>query len=271
MHSVARAVKTGGLAGTRIRLPWPRLNKAVDLRTKELLVIGGAPGSGKSTLAVALTAALRDVSVYYIVQDSPASVLARITANVLRVPTGMAHHLLQQRDPMTMRKLAQEIPPERLLVSSGSHSVSLIEEKLDAYTEWAGRCPEVVILDNLVDTKSEKGTSAENIFYADVLLRLKQVAISRDVLIVVLHHVTRSNREGEHDMGRAPIRMKDLLFAGEREARHVWGVYNNGANVINVQILKQQDGHADPTGSMRIPFSWDPEYSSIVELGSIDG
>ena len=258
-----------GLAGTRIRLPWPRMNKAVDLRTRELLVVGGAPGSGKSTLAVALAVALRDVSVLYIVQDSPGSVLARITANALRVPTGMSHHLLQQKDPQTIRKLNEQVPPQRLMVSSGSHSIRLIEEKLSAYVEWAGRAPEVVVLDNLVDTKSERGTSAENVFYADVLLSLKQMAIEHDCLVVVLHHVTRAGRDGEHDMGRQPIKMKDLLFAGEREARHVWGVYNNGSNVINVQILKQQDGLADPTGTLRIPFSWDPEYSSIVELGEI--
>lgn len=270
MHSVARAVKSGSLAGTRVRLPFPRLNRAVDLRTRELLVVGGAPGSGKSTLAVALAVKLAEPTLY-IVQDSPASVLARIAANVLRIPTSMAHHMLTEKDPATLNQLATKVGPERLMITSGAHTVGLIKEKLDAYHEWAGGPPSVVVLDNLVDTRSEKGTAAENIFYADVLLSLKQVAIETDCLFVVLHHVTRAGRDGEHDMGRQPIKMRDLLFAGEREARHVWGVYNNGKNVMQVQILKQQDGMADPLGSVRIPFAWDPAYSSLTELGDVSG
>jgi hypothetical protein len=271
MHSIARAVRKGSLTGERIRLPFPRLNRAVDLRTKELLVVGGAPGSGKSTLAVALAVKKpSDVSMLYVVQDSPGSVLARIASNYLHTPTYQTHKLLKDQDPGILNRLTA-LDPASLMLTSGAHSVELITEKLEAYIEWAGRAPHVVVIDNLVDMVSDRGTAAENVFYADVLLRLKQLAIKHDCLFMVLHHVTRAGRDGDHDMGRQPIRMKDLLFAGEREARHVWGVFNNGKNVINVQILKQQDGQADPTGSIRIPFSWDPTYSAMVELGAVHG
>jgi hypothetical protein len=53
--------------------------------------------------------------------------------------------------------------------------------------------------------------------------------------------------------------MKDLLFAGEREARHVWGVYRPRTNLLHVSVLKNQDGRADPGGGLYVPLDWQPE------------
>lgn len=265
MHSLARAARSGSLAGTRLRLPFPQLNHHVDLRTKEIAVIAGAPGSGKSTLAISLTLGLR-VPVMYVVQDSPASVMARFASNYLRVPVTRAHQLLQSRDAAAIERVEQLATPDRLVISGGAHSLKDIEEEMLAYTEWYGRGPMVVVLDNLVDTKSEKASSMEVNFYSDILLNLKQMAIRHDACFLVLHHVSRGGDGSERDMGRAPLKLHDLLFAGEREARHVWGVYNNGRNVLTTQILKQQDGRADPIGGHRIHLSWDPEYSLLTEI-----
>lgn len=268
MHSLARAARTGGLSGEKLRLPYPRLNKAVDLRTREISVVAAAPGGGKSTLAVNIAAKI-DTSVLYIVQDTPASIMARFAAVMLNRPVNMTHRLLQIQDPTLLDELRDHPRSEELLITAGAHSISLIEEKIKAYEEWAGEAPKLIILDNLVDTKSDKGSAAENVFYADVLLRLKQLAIEKNCHFMVLHHVKRSGNDSERDMGRSPMRMKDLLFAGDRESRHVWGVYNNGKNVITLQILKQQDGAADPLGGHRIPYSWDPAYSTLTEIGVI--
>lgn len=268
MHSLSRAVGTGSLAGDPLKLPFPRLDKLTNLRTKEISVVAAAPGGGKSTLAVALATKMDD-SVLYIVQDSPASVMARLASNLFSMPVQSAQRMLAERDPSLIERLEAHPRHDRLLITSGAHTVGLIRDKIVAYIEWEGRAPKLIILDNLVDTKSEKGGSAENTFYADVLLNLKQLAIEFDCHVMVLHHVKRSGNDSERDMGREPLRMKDLLFAGDREARHVWGIYNNGSNVMTVQILKQQDGLADPLGHIRIPFSWDPAYSRLVELGVI--
>ena len=256
------------MSGSPIKLPYPRLAKLTDLRTKEISVVAAAPGGGKSTLAVNLAVKMEG-SCIYIVQDSPASVMARMASVMLHTPVQQAQRRLHERDPGLVKDFLAHPRHDRLLITSGAHTVPLIEDKLTAFTEWEGKSPDLLILDNLVDTQSEKGGSAENVFYADVLLKLKQLAINHDTHIMVLHHVKKSGNDSERDMGREPMRLKDLLFAGDREARHVWGIYNNGSNVMTVQVLKQQDGMADPLGHMRIPFSWDPAYARLVELGVI--
>jgi hypothetical protein len=78
--------------------------------------------------------------------------------------------------------------------------------------------------------------------------------------VIVLHHVTK----GDHADGRSGISMNSLLYAGEREARHIWGVYNDGADTLQVQVLKQQDGPADPGGKLEIPLRWTPRLGSLM-------
>ena len=81
--------------------------------------------------------------------------------------------------------------------------------------------------------------------------------------VIALHHVTRGGNAGHAD-GRSGIQMNTLLHAGEREARHVWGVYNDGEGTITVQVLKQQDGPADPDGHLEIPLRWTPRLGSLM-------
>ena len=61
------------------------------------------------------------------------------------------------------------------------------------------------------------------------------------------------------------ITMADLLHGGEREARHVWGVYHDeDATEMSVQVLKQQDGPAKPNGELEIVLSWIPEIGHLI-------
>ena len=226
-------------------------------------MVAGGPGAGKSTLAVQFAVRSRS-RVLYVAQDTPTSVLARIASLVAGIPVAEAARSLTDGDELLFRAL-EGIPPEKLVLSGGSHTVEDVRAEIEAYREWVGEVPDLVVIDNLVDMVSSLATAAETRFYADVLLKLKQVAINLDVAIMVLHHVTRSGENSEHGLGRSPITMKDLLFAGEREARHVWGVYNNGRDMMIVQVLKQQDGPADPYGTMRYYLRWDPERSSLYE------
>ena len=62
--------------------------------------------------------------------------------------------------------------------------------------------------------------------------------------------------------------MTDLLYSGEREAEHVLGIYHDQQKtVLNIQILKQRDGEADPEGEMEVRLRWHPSMGRLAAWG----
>jgi hypothetical protein len=253
LQTLARALKGWAGKGRPIGIPFKGLADIVDFRTGDLAVLAGAPGGGKSL--VALNWAWRSPdAILYLAQDSPRSVLKRLTALALHKRVHEIHEEDAEYWADRVRALGKR---QELVVATGAHSVADVESKINALTEWLMEPPTLVMIDNLFDMRSEGNSYMDTGFYADLLPSLKQLAIERDVGMVLLHHVTRGD---EHGLGTEPLRMKDLLFAGEREARHVWGVYKeNGNRAINMQVLKNQDGEADPGGNLKIRLDWTPE------------
>jgi len=265
MKPLSRAIDMPTAVGERIPLPWRGLDQTINLRTKDLVVIGGAPGGGKSTVAANLAVTV-GVPVLYCAQDSPGSILSRMTAIALGEKTAdiqrrLTNHMTR---PATVEKMKNQNPT--LIVSSGSVQVEQIRQMCLALHEWLGRTPPIIIIDNLIDLIVPGKTHHDLSFYSESLPELKRLALEMDSCVIALHHVTRGGAT-EHGRGQTPLTMNDLLYAGEREARHVWGVYNNGDSQITVQILKQQDGPASPGGGMRIPLRWYPEMGKLASEG----
>jgi hypothetical protein len=267
MRTLARAISHPEAVGRQIRLPWKSLSQIVALHTKELVVIAGAPSGGKSTVAINLAMNV-DYPVLYFAQDNPSSVLARMVAVGQKMKVRDAFAELNQEDKRRSLSAALERMRPTLLIQERASNIELIEGNIIALKEWLGGPPAMMILDNTIDTLVPGYTHMDNGFYATLLPELKQMAIRHDLAVVVLHHVTRGrrDRDDQHAMGRGQMTMNDLLFAGEREARHVWGVYNDGYGTINVQILKQQDGPADPEGLMEVPLRWYPEIGVVNSI-----
>ena len=249
--------------GRKIEIPFRQVAELVDFRTGDLAVLAGAPGGGKSLLATNWAWRSND-PILYIAQDSPNSVRARLVALALDetyddiIDEDQRDHWTTKVEPVV-----QGERPE-LIVVAGAHTVDMIEEQIIALTEWLMVSPKLIIIDNMMDLRA--GTAAtENAFYGEVLPALKQMAIKKDVGIMLLHHVTRSGDAGKkHGQGTSRLRMTDLLFAGEREARHVWATYQGwGKRELWVQILKQQDGQAEPGGWLEERLDWDVEKGRL--------
>lgn len=244
-------------------MPWPALQRLVNLNTRELTIIAGAPGSGKSTFAVNF-AVKADLPVLYLTQDSPASVFSRMAALILNEPTE-AIKKKQQQGGLVRQSLVDAVNkrmPKHLIVAPGRRDLGDIDRHIIATTEWLGAPPHVVVIDNLIDLDMEGNHHQETGFYAKALTGLKALANTRDVNIMALHHVLKS---GDKGLGTMKLTMGDLLHGGEREARHVLGVYHNhDATEMRIQILKAQDGPADPQGELEVILAWQPEYGSLV-------
>lgn len=245
-------------------MPWPSLNKHLNLATQELSIVAGAPGSGKSTWAINFALRAR-VPVLYLTQDSPASVFVRMAALTLDSPTALIRQRLQEGGMVadSVRAQVRQAMPADLVVDGGRRTIAEIGHRIVAMQEVWGHSPHVVVVDNLIDLDVEGKHHQETGFYAEALTKLKATALHYDVNIMALHHVLKS---GEKGLGTQPITMGDLLHGGEREARHVLGIYHEeDQRRMWVQILKAQDGRASPEGNFKIPLRWLPEMGSLVE------
>jgi KaiC/GvpD/RAD55 family RecA-like ATPase len=254
-----------GAVGKRLPLPWRGLSDVVKMHTKEVVIVAGAPGGGKSTFSVNLAMNV-DYPVLYLAQDTPASVIGRMTALATGVDVTTAQRNLRQRDMLEEISIKLEAARPHLILERKPVSVERLKHLVEALTEWLGEAPPLIIIDNLIDLLVPGSTHGEMQFYTTAIPQIKHIANEYGTCIMMLHHVTRSGDSRESGRGTAPLKMNDLLFAGEREARHVWGVYNNGEDTMNVQILKQQDGAADPDGNIEVPLRWYPSLGKLTEL-----
>ena len=266
MQTLSRAIRSPDAVGKRIPLPWLGLNRLVRLHTKELVILAGAPGGGKSTLSVNLAMAL-DVPTLYFAQDSPASVISRMAALATGNETAAMHDAIASAEERVILAARLKDTRPTLVFHRGAVTTERVKDSALALTEWLGHAPPLVILDNLIDMVSPGSNPSETAFYATILPELKQMANELNMCIMVLHHVTRGGGN-QHGRGHQPIALNDLLFAGEREARHVWGLYNDGVDTIKLQVLKQQDGPADPDGGMEVALRWYPKLGKLATIGS---
>ncbi len=261
MQTLARAVVAKTAIGEKLVLPYKSMNDAIQFRTRDLTILAGAPGGGKSTVAVNLAMKM-EYSCLYLAQDSPASVLSRMTSLVTQDDIGKTADALTTDKKYAIAKRLENVRPT-LVFERGAVTIDGIELRLEALAEWLGEPPKLVFIDNLIDLIVEGTTHADTSFYSKALPALKRMANKYNCAVIALHHVTKGTGTTQAT-GRQGIQMNQLLHAGERESRHVWGVYNDGEGTINVQILKQQDGPAEPDGSMEIPLRWTPRMGSLM-------
>lgn len=266
MKSIARILAEKGTVGEPIPMPWPRLDRELKLHTKELAIVAGAPGAGKSVFALNLAVNMRD-DVLYLAQDSAPSVNARAVALAAGGEIAWAYDMLRSdTDRLQLQQDMSSALPH-LIVNAGALSVGGIEARLVALTEILGHAPKLVIIDNLIDLIVDGHVHTDTGFYAAALNPLKQMAIKHDTCIMALHHVTRKGGESgtnPHGLGTRPLKMTDLLYSGERESEHVIGVYHDPKkDKLNIQILKQRDGAADPEGGLRVPVTWHPSLGRL--------
>ena len=267
MKSLTQAVQEDGAVGDTLPMPFHTLNEVVTLRTQELIVVAGGPGGGKSTLAVNLAHAV-DFPVLYIAQDSAASVISRLVALELGHKTDRVYAGLQ--DPEEREQIVRALRKVRntLVLETGPVTVDRIRSLAEGLTEWIGIAPPLIIIDNLIDMIVPGKNFSEQGFYSDTLPALKRIAHEMNTCVMVLHHVTRNNAKGNSQgLGNKPMKMSDLLYAGERTARHVWGCYVSNDRELTLQVLKQQDGMADADGDLYINLRWVPEYTKLVDIG----
>lgn len=265
MQTLDRAVRVKGVVGQRLQLPWPSVSNLVKMHTKEIVIVGGAPGSGKSLIAINLAMAV-DYPVLYIAQDTPASVVARM------VSIEKGWDLEKSMKELYSGKAADELSAvmrekhSNIMIERRPVNVERIENMLSAIEEWQGKTPPLVVVDNLIDMRVEGSTHADMSFFTKTLPELKFLANEKNTCIMLLHHVVRRGENSSAGRGTAPLTLNDLYFAGEREARLVLGVWNNGQDALHLQVLKQQDGASSADGNIQVDLKWTPRLARLEDF-----
>ena len=127
---------------------------------------------------------------------------------------------------------------------------------VNAETEFWGVAPELTIIDNVANLVRE-GDYQE---YRKLFVDLHRIARAGDTFILSLHHVNRGSSPG------SPLKLTDGQFSGEQEAEIVLGLWSPAEGFLNVSILKNRSGQADPTGQLYITLRFDHENMQIRDL-----
>ena len=222
----------------------------VDFRTGQIAVLAGAAGSGKSTFAANWAAKSTD-PILYLAQEDPFSTYQVMTA----VLTHSKRTDIYRKEVDYWSDKVRDRGREELIIQEGGQTVESIEARIIALTEWLMEPPPLIIVDSVFDLRSDAGGYMESAFYADVMPGLKALTLKYDTSFLLQHHV---KREGKQALGTEPLTMTSLMFGGEKEAAHVWGVYHReDKREMYIQVLKQRGGRADATGKLSVTLDWD--------------
>lgn len=237
----------------RVRVPWRSLSVLEPLRGN-LCVVLGLPGVGKSAFALN----------WLVLNRHPGCLLSLdtdLTTQAIRaasVATGV---------PMTAIKAspaAWALYLERQLSYIRAYDLHLtpreILDLVEAETEFWGTPPLVTVVDNV----SNLVRDADYAEYRRLFAELHRVARAGDTLLVVLHHVTRSATPG------APLTLTSGQFAGEQEAEIVLGLWARDGGSLNVSVLKNRNGRADPTGGLYISLRFERETMRILDVLDVE-
>lgn len=255
--------------GEVLDFPWPSLTEYVKPRPGNLLICLGAPGVGKSTWALEWTKGLlyADQPVLYLSLDTPLhDQAARFTASWhgQGVTVGQV-----QEDPETWAPYLESLKtadgrPLPFRFSDVLMGVDELAELVEAESEWFGRPPALIIVDNASDMLDEEESRSS---FIRLFRGLDAIAKDTGAVVLALHHIRRGDPSKDPALAnglRAP-RLTDGAFAGEQKAQALLSVWRDQPNTFRVSILKNRMGPSHPDGSMFVSLGCDLERSSLWE------
>lgn len=215
---------------TPVAIPW---NLGVSPLRGNLVTVMGAPGVGKSLFALNWCLNVPELSVLVSLDtDMPTqavracSILAGVkTEAVLERPDAWAQYLEQRNLRCRMYDL--------------SMSVKDLNDLVLAETEYWGQVPGLVVVDNVANMVGDMTYES----FRSAFIGLQKVARLRSTVVVALHHVKRDSSSGK-------LSLHSGSYAGEQESEVVLGLWRSSGEALQVGILKNRNGMADPGGDL---------------------
>lgn len=228
-----------------ISIPW---DIGITPLRGNLVTVMGAPGVGKSLFGLNWCLNVPELSVLVSLDtDMPTQALRACSiltgasnTDVLENPDGWAR-LLERRN---LRCRMYDI----------TMTVKDINDLVLAETEYWGRAPGLVVVDNVSNMVTEMSYEQ----FRSAFIGLQKVARLRGTVVVALHHVTRGYSSGR-------LSLHSGSFAGEQESEVVLGLWRSDLGNLEVGILKNRNGMADPSGQISYPLTLNHENFRMEE------
>lgn len=266
MFSLMQSVRAAGQAGEPLPVVWRALG---DLgwtpRKGQMALIVAGPGTGKS--AFALNYAVKSsVPALYVSADSDAHTqLSRAIA----IATGMSYRdavkLALSKDLSTVEAVMSGLPLR--LVYDGSPNLDRLEAVMAAYDEVYGCYPDLVIVDNVSNVRTEGAGEDEGRIGNSALLDfLHSMARDTESAVFALHHVT-----GPYNNADKPIPLDGVKGQITDVPEVVLSIHKRpgddfgGQDRIGVSVIKNRGGKADASGQTFAELQFRGDMMSISD------
>lgn len=243
---------------TPVAIPW---EIGVTPLRGNLVTVMGAPGVGKSLIGLNWCLSVPELSVLVSLDTDMPTQALRACSILANVPSTA---VLADPDPWAryLERLQygeRTLPDGRFLqcrMYDVTMSVKDINDLVVAETEYWGQVPGLVIVDNVANMVTEMSYEA----FRQAFIGLQKVARLRGTVVVALHHVKRDSSSGK-------LSLHSGSFAGEQESEIVLGLWRSNG-FLNVGVLKNRNGIADPAGELAFPLSMSASTFRITDITS---
>lgn len=232
----------------------------------QLSLVAAGPGTGKSILALTIALQSGVNGLYFSADSDPATQVAR----EISIMTGW------DIDRATDAVLQSTLPDEVYEKLSGlpirfdyraSPSLADIESTIESYEEVYGDFPELIVVDNITNVRTETGDSDDPFGGLESLMDyLHDMARSTQAHVMGLHHVT-----GPYNDGDKPIPMSGIKQQIGRVPELILTLFktkdpNGGPDTLHVSTVKFRGGKADASGYTYVDLMFDGDRMKIADL-----
>lgn len=149
---------------------------------------------------------------------------------------------------------------------SASPSLSDIESRMMSYEEVFGLYPELVVIDNITNVRTETSNDDDPFAGLEALLDyLHDLARGTEACVVCLHHVT-----GPYNNGNIPVPLAGIKGQIARVPEVVLTLFRTfrdgfAADSLHVCPVKNRGGKADPTAGTYVDLEFTGDRMRILD------
>ncbi|QFG25463.1 DnaB-like helicase C-terminal domain-containing protein [Actinomadura sp. WMMB 499] len=267
LFQLGSALRYNKSSGVALDSPWRSLTAATAVfRKPQLVLIASAPGGGKSALALNLAVKSGASCIYFSADSGPRTQVVRSMAittgrETTEVEAAMERGYTFDNELRDLSRIWWEF--------DAGPSLDTIDESILAHG-YLGAYPDMCVIDNLMNV--DPGDSEGNEFKSleNILLFGLELSRSKNMCVVVLHHLT-----GEYEDGRTPPPLSALRGKVGKVPEMVltlWRASDDldealGQDKMGVAIVKNRDGIADPSAMYSVELDMNFARMSITDSG----
>jgi hypothetical protein len=229
----------------------------------ELVLIASAPGIGKSIFTLTEVMKSQATTFYQSCDSDAFTQLTRGVAIATNCPIERAKETVLSGELGAAGKALAESPVR--FNFRASPSVDDLILSLDGYLEVYGAYPEIVVVDNITNLRTDNDDGDPFSGLEGLLDFLHDVARETQACVIGLHHVTGPYNDGDkpiplsglkNQVGRVP----EVVLTLHRRMGDSWAT-----DRLCVSTVKNRNGSADPSGNTYVELEFKGDYVRITD------